>query len=135
MNERRYRDRRDVTLLQGFNAGAISATGGCGFIHPGDIPQRLFNGNKPYDPAEVVTIWEDPIGIAGWVMASARHRKYDAQARPDLRTGPFAMNAMATAGVEYATVVNEGTNEASRALYASVGFAPWHLLDWYTKPV
>lgn len=301
MIERRYRDARDVALLQDFNAAAIAATHGCGFIHPGDIPHRLFNGNKLYDPAEVLTIWEDPSGIAGWVMASPRHRGFDAQVRPDLRAGAFeketleyaenevrtlmrrhgidgeqldgdayrcdttraalltklgwtsdvdppwvlnrarlsgvaepalpdgytlrgvrgvedaealadvhaasfgstwtpdlyvkvmrspgyaadrefvveatdgalaaftvtwhdhrnrtglfepvgthgdhrrrglgkalllfGMKAMAAAGMEYATVVNEGTNGASRALYASVGFAPWHLLDGYTKSV
>ncbi len=301
MKERRYRDGRDVALLQDFNAAAIGATDGCGFIHPGDIPHRLFNGNKLYDPAEVLTIWEDLNGVAGWVMASPRHGRHDVQVRPDLRTGPFekgvleyaeeqvrtlmrrhgiegeqlggdayrcdttraalltdlgwisdgdppwvlnrvrlsevaepalpngytiravrgvedaealadvhaasfgstwtpelyekvmrapgyaadrefvveatdgalaaftvtwhdhrnrmglfepvgthsdhrrrglgkalllfAMNAMATAGMEYATVVNEGTNDPSRALYASAGFAPWHLLDGYSKPV
>jgi hypothetical protein len=37
--------------------------------------------------------------------------------------------------MDYATVVNEGTNDASRALYARVCFEPRHLLDGFTKPV
>jgi mycothiol synthase len=301
VNRRRYRDGGDVALLQAFNAAAIAQTDGCGFIHPGDIAHRLFNGNKLFDPAEVLTIWEDTSGIAAWVLASPLHHGYDAQVRSDLRTPEFerevlvyaeaetrrlmsdheisterldgeayrcdtaravlltelgwvrdgeppwvlnrvalsplaepqvphgyairavrgiqeapslgavhgasfgstwtpemyskvmrspgyaperefvaeaadgtlaafivtwhdhlnrtglfepvgthrdhrrrglgkalllfAMSAMATEGMEYATVVNEGTNEASGALYASVGFTPWHLLDGYTKPV
>lgn len=301
MKTRRYRDGGDVALLQSFNAEASAGTDGCGFMHPGDIAHRLFNGNKLFDPAEVLTIWEDSTGVAAWAMASPRQPWFDAQVRPDLRTAAFerqvleyvevetrylmrrhgiardsfeaevyrcdttraavlaemgwvqdgeppwvlnrvrlsgaadpqtpdgyairavrgtaeagavaevhaasfgstwtpemyekvmklpgyaserefvaeapdgslaaftvtwhdhlnrtglfepvgthpdhrnrglgkalllfAMGEMAAAGMEYATVVNEGTNDASRALYASVGFVPWHLLDGYAKPV
>ncbi len=301
MIRRRYEGEADVDLLQTFNAEANRATDGCGFLHPGDIAHRLFNGNKLFDPAEVLTIWEDESGVAAWVLVSPRHAGFDAQVRPDLRsveletrvfryaeaetvrlmrtmgiekerlegeafrcdrqrsrrlvelgwarveeepwalnrmrlehleeprlpdgyriravhgveeagalgevhaasfgstwtaelyrtvmespgyaperefvveapdgslaaftvtwhdpvnrTGLFepvgthrdhrrrglgaamlryALRAMASAGMEYATVVNEGANEASRALYHSVGFKPWHLLDQYTKPL
>lgn len=301
MNVRRYRDEEDVVLLQAFNAAAIAETDGCGFIHPGDIPHRLFNGNKLFDPSDVLTIWEDSNGIAAWAMAAPRHHGFEAQVRPDLRDPPFerevlehaeaatrrlmsvheisgerlegevyrcdtargalltelgwvpdgdppwvlnrvalsslaepsvpdgytiravrgieeagplgevhaasfdsawtpemyakvmrspgyaperefvaeaddgtlaaftvtwhdhlnhmglfepvgthrdhrrrgvgkalilfAMRAMAADRMESATVVNEGTNDASRALYASVGFAPWHLLDGFSKPI
>jgi len=301
MIRRRYEGPVDLDLLQAFNAQAILATDGCGFVHPGDIAHRLFNGNKLFDPAEVLTIWEDADGVAAWVLASPRHAGYDAQVRPDLRTQAFetevleyaeseivdlmerhgvekdaldggayrcdrlraaclselgwertdeapwvlnrirlgstpepqppvgytvrtvrgideagpvsevhasafgstwtadlyltvmespgysqdrefvveapdgalaaftvtwhddisrmglfepvgtheefrrlglgralllhAMREMAAAGMEYATVVNEGTNEASRRLYRSVGFEPWHLLDAYAKPL
>jgi len=301
MNVRRYRDGGDVDLLQAFNAAAIAETDGCGFIHPGDIAHRIFNGNKLFDPTEVLTIWEDANGVAAWALAAPRHAGYDAQVRPDLRTPGFerdvlmhaeaetrrlmavheisrqhldgetyrcdmaratllaelgwvpdgdppwvlnrvelsemaepdvpdgytvravrgieeagllgevhaasfdstwtpemyakvmrspgyaperefvaeaadgslaaftvtwhddlnrtglfepvgthrdhrrrglgralllfAMREMVANGMEYATVVNEGTNDASRALYSSVGFSPWHLLDGLTKPV
>lgn len=301
MYSRRYRDGEDVALLQSFNAAAIAETGGCGFIHPGDVAHRLFNGNKLFDPAEVLTIWETNGRVDAWVLVSPRHAGYDAQVRPDLRspvferevleyaesetrnvmcrhgikgdrfdgeayrcdtarvalliemgwmadgeppwvlnrvrlseladpevpdgytiravrgieeaaalsevhagsfgstwtpemyakvmqlpgyaaerefvaeasngalvaftvtwhdhlnrTGLFepvgthsdyrrrglgkalllfAMRAMAAGGMEYATVVNEGSNDASRALYGSVGFTPWYLLDGYTKPI
>ena len=89
MQRRSYQNASDVQLLQTFNAEARAATGGCGYIHPGDIPHRLFAGCKLYDPAEVLTIWEDHAGVAAWVLVGPRHRAYDAQIRPDLRGGAF----------------------------------------------
>lgn len=47
----------------------------------------------------------------------------------------FGMQRMASAGMEYAIVVNDGRNLASAALYRSIGFAPRHLLDGYSKPI
>ncbi len=89
MRHRSYQGEADVALLQAFNAESISASGGCGYVHPGDIPHRLFNGNKWYEPAEVMTIWEDVSGVAAWVLVGPRHRSYDAQVRHDLRGGAF----------------------------------------------
>jgi len=42
---------------------------------------------------------------------------------------------MADAGMEFAIVANDGSNEASAALYRSAGFLPWHLIDGYEKPI
>lgn len=89
MRRRPYRDAADLALLQSFNSAAIAVTGGCGYVHPGDIPHRLFNGNKYFDAAEVMTVWEDDSGVAAWVLVGPRHRSYDAQVRPDLRSGGF----------------------------------------------
>jgi len=46
-----------------------------------------------------------------------------------------AMHRMKAAGMQYATVANTATNEASRALYATCGFTSWHLIDDYLKAV
>lgn len=89
MRQRSYESASDVALLQTFNAEAIAATRGCGYVHPGDIPHRLFNGNKHFQPSEVMTIWEDAFGVAAWVLAGPRHRSFDAQVRPDMRGGKF----------------------------------------------
>ncbi len=89
MNQRPYGTPEDLKRLQDFNAAAIAKTNGCGFLHPGDIPHRLFNGNKYFNPAEVMTIWEDQQGIAAWLLIGPRHKSYDAQVRPDLRGGDF----------------------------------------------
>lgn len=89
MQHRPYQGAADIALLQAFNAAAIAQTDGCGYVHPGDIPHRLFNGNKLYDPAEVLTIWEDEAGVAAWVMVGPRHRSADSQVRPDRRGGEF----------------------------------------------
>jgi ribosomal protein S18 acetylase RimI-like enzyme len=75
--------------LQAFNAAAITQTAGCGYVHPGDIPHRLFNGNKLFDPAEVLTIWEDKEGVGAWVMVGPHQRGFDDQVRPDLRGTQF----------------------------------------------
>ena len=85
MKRRSYQGEPDVALLQAFNAAAIAQSAGCGYLHPGDIPHRLFNGNKLFDPGEVLTIWEDEDGVAAWALVGPRHRGFDAQVRPDLR--------------------------------------------------
>jgi ribosomal protein S18 acetylase RimI-like enzyme len=94
MKRRYYHGESDVELLQAFNATAIAQSGGCGYVHPGDIPHRLFNGNKLFDPAEVLTIWEDEDGVAAWVMVGPRHRSYDAQVRHELRGMEFERDVL-----------------------------------------
>jgi mycothiol synthase len=89
MIRRTYTGEADLTLLQDFNAAAISATDHCGYLHPGDIPHHIYNGNKYYTPAELMTIWEDDQGVAAWLLVGPRHKSYDAQVRPDLRGGDF----------------------------------------------
>ncbi|MCA9998089.1 MAG: GNAT family N-acetyltransferase [Anaerolineales bacterium] len=97
MIKRTYANEADLKLLQDFNAAAIAVTDHCGYVHPGDIPHRLFNGNKYYDPAEVMTIWEDEQGVAAWVLAGPRHQGFDAQLRPDLRGHDFEREILAYA--------------------------------------
>lgn len=89
MNQRPYQSPTDVALLQSFNAQAIAQTANCGYLHPGDIPHHIFSGNKYYDPADVLTIWEDKDGVAGWALADPSHSGFDAQVRTDLRGGDF----------------------------------------------
>jgi mycothiol synthase len=82
---RTYTGEADLELLQDFNAAAIAVTDHCGYLHPGDIPHHIYNGNRYYDPAEIMTIWEDDQGVAAWLLVGPRHKSYDAQVRPDLR--------------------------------------------------
>lgn len=46
-----------------------------------------------------------------------------------------AMGQMKAAGMTHATVANTATNEASRELYRSCGFKPWHFIDDYSKRI
>jgi GNAT superfamily N-acetyltransferase/heme-degrading monooxygenase HmoA len=89
MIRRTYAGEADLKLLQDFNSAAIAVTDHCGYLHPGDIPHHLYSGNRQYDPAEVMTIWDDDQGMAAWLLVGPRHRSYDAQVRPDLRGGDF----------------------------------------------
>ena len=87
MGKREYSGEADLKLLQEFNAKAIAITNHCGYLHPGDIPHHIYNGNKYYEPAEVLTIWEDEQGVAAWLLVNIRFKGFDAQVRPDLRGG------------------------------------------------
>ncbi len=89
MIRRTYSGEADLKLLQDFNAEAIAATDHCGYLHPGDIPHHIYNGNKYYDPVELMTIWEDDQGVAAWLLVGPRHKSFDAQVRPDLRGDDF----------------------------------------------
>ena len=97
MKRRPYRDGRDLDLLQTFNGESFAATDGCGYLHPGDIPHHVYNGNKHYDPPDLLSIWEDEDGVAAWVLAQPRHKGFDAQIRPGLRSSAFAAEVLAFA--------------------------------------
>ena len=83
--KRKYTGEADLKLLQDFNAAAIAVTDHCGYLHPGDIPHHIYNGNKHYNPVDLMTIWEDDRGVAAWLLADPGHKSFDAQVRPDLR--------------------------------------------------
>ena len=85
MRKRTYRGETDLKLLQDFNAAAIDVTDHCGYLHPGDIPHHIYNGNKHYNPVELMTLWEDDLGLAAWLLVDPSHKSFDAQVRPDLR--------------------------------------------------
>lgn len=89
MRCRSYDGEADVARLQRFNVETIAATGGCVYLHPGDIAHQLFYGNRHFDPADLTTIWEDESGVAAWVLAHPTYRTYDIQVRHDLRGGAF----------------------------------------------
>lgn len=85
MKKRKYSGEADLKLVQEFNAAAIMESDHCGYLHPGDIPHHIYNGNKYYNPADLMTIWEDGQGIAAWLLINVRFKGFDAQVRPDLR--------------------------------------------------
>jgi len=89
MKRRTYTGEADLKLLQDFNAAAIAATDHCGYLHPGDIPHHIYNGNKYYDPVELMTVWEDDQGVAAWLLVNIQRKNYDVQVRPDLRGTDF----------------------------------------------
>ena len=97
MKKRTYTGEADLKLLQDFNAEAIAVTDHCGYLHPGDITHHLFNGNKYYDPTEILTIWEDDRGVAAWLLVSPRFKGFDAQVRPDLRGNDLEREMLAYA--------------------------------------
>jgi mycothiol synthase len=110
---RRYAGPDDVELLQAFNAAAIATTGGCGYLHPGDIPHHLFSGNRWFHPAELCSVWEQDGEVVGWSLVGPRHRSFDAQVAPDRRGGELERAVLRHA--ERATVDAMSRHRASPA--------------------
>jgi mycothiol synthase len=94
MIRRTYSGEADLKLLQDFNAAALAITDHCGYLHPGDIPHHIYNGNKRYDPVELMTIWEDDQGMAAWLLADPSFKCFDAQVRPALREGSLERDVL-----------------------------------------
>ena len=87
MTPRPYRDGGDLEALQDFTATAIAQHGHLGFLHPGDIPHRIYNGLRHDDPSELVHIWEDDDGlILGWVFLHPRGGWFEPQISPEARS-------------------------------------------------
>ena len=117
MKKRTYTGEADLKRLQNFNAAAIAATEHCGYLHPGDIPHHIYNGNRHYDPVDLMTIWEDEHGVAAWLLADPGHKSFDAQVRPDLRGGAFERDVLQLATERTITLMQQH-NIASDYLYA-----------------
>jgi GNAT superfamily N-acetyltransferase len=119
VKKRPFRSDNDLKLLQDFNAAAIAKTNHCGYLHPGDIPHHLYSGNKYYDPAEVMTIWEDKCGIAAWVLTGPRHKSCDVQVRPDLRGAGFERDVLIYSEQRLLALIQKYAIEATR-IFAEV---------------
>lgn len=117
MIKRKYSGEADLKRLQDFNAAAIAVTDHCGYLHPGDIPHHIYNGNKHYDPIELMTIWEDDNGVAAWLLAGPKHKSFDGQVRPDLRGDNFEREVLQLAE-ERTIALMQRHNIASDYIYA-----------------
>jgi ribosomal protein S18 acetylase RimI-like enzyme len=77
-HSRPYRDADDLARLQYYNAAQIRHDP-CGWLHPGDIPHRLFNYGRMHKPADLLRLWEDDEGeIAGWALVIPQ-KSFDVQ--------------------------------------------------------
>lgn len=68
---RQYTGAADLSRLQQFNAEKIFQNP-VGWLQPGDIPHRLYNGLRHHDPAPLLRLWEDDDGegdtLLGWAL-------------------------------------------------------------------
>lgn len=86
---RPYKGLEDLPKIQRFIAENLPAHGGW---HPGDFSHRLYNGNRHFDPTEIVRLWEDEqANLLGWVMLSPQYGLFDIQLRLDLRGGDLVL--------------------------------------------
>jgi ribosomal protein S18 acetylase RimI-like enzyme len=84
--------------------------------------------------AAFAVTWYDELNRIGLMEAVGTHPDHQRQGLGRAMV-LFASHHMAAAGMEYATVANFESNLASRALYRSAGFEPWHVLDGYVKSI
>ena len=84
----------ELGLLQEFNGRAIAEVGHAGYLHPGDIVHRMFNGCRRYEVSRLVHIWEDGAGITAWSMLQPGPNSFDLQVRPDKRGGDLEVSLL-----------------------------------------
>ena len=78
----------DLARIQAFNAAAVAAAGVCGYMHTGDIPHRIYNANRWYNPGDICAYWQDASGNLGaWALLFPRFGDYNAELHPELRGG------------------------------------------------
>jgi mycothiol synthase len=76
----------DLPNLQATHASWIQQAGDCGYCHVGDIPHRIYNGNRGRLPqAEIIRLWENDGEIIGYVMVAPYYNGYDAFVSPVCR--------------------------------------------------
>ena len=83
---RPYDGAPDLDKLQAFTSQNIARFGDCGQLHVGDIPHRIYNNLRRYDPATVVNLWEDDHrDLLGWALLSPKKfASFEFYVRPDL---------------------------------------------------
>ena len=87
---RPYRDPSDLIRMQALNQ-RCHAQARHSALHPGDLPHRIFNVLRAYDPASIVWLWEAPGGeLAGWTVVYPRFGAFDSQVHPAHSDGSLA---------------------------------------------
>lgn len=83
---RPYTGTDDLEKMITLNAMAYGDGGRNGYLHVGDIPHRIYNGLRRYNPADLIHLCEDEAGhLLGWSIITPYIPAFDVQVRPDLR--------------------------------------------------
>jgi ribosomal protein S18 acetylase RimI-like enzyme len=102
---------------------------------PGYAPEREFIIEAPDGTFAAFTVtWHDRLNRTGLFEPVGTHKDHTRRGLGRALV-LYGMRQMAGVGLEFASVVNESNNEASRELYKACGFKPWHELDGYSKSV
>ncbi|MCU0480180.1 MAG: GNAT family N-acetyltransferase [Anaerolineae bacterium] len=82
---RPYAGADDLQKLITFNAMAYGDGGATGYLHVGDIPHRIYNVLRHYNPADLVHLYEDETGnLLAWSIIMPRYPAFDVQIHPNL---------------------------------------------------
>ncbi|NNF70320.1 MAG: GNAT family N-acetyltransferase [Acidimicrobiia bacterium] len=82
MDNRPFSGPADLEALKAFQSDALATGSHAGLMHPGDAVHRVESLYRRHDPNELVRIWEDDAGIAGWVMVSPNFAAFEIQVHP-----------------------------------------------------
>lgn len=122
MREKPYSGAEDMLRLQQFTASQI-AINPVGWLQPGDIPHRLYNGNRKHNPSDLLHFWEDDAGqMIGWAFAYPDD-SFDIQSHdPNVIRAAFAwIEATLTAETIETDLFN--TDDPRRAVLLQHGFS------------
>lgn len=135
---RPYEGANDLDRLIAFNAAAYSTHLGVdGYLHVGNIPHRIYNGLRRYNPAELVHLWEDEAGnLLGWDIIYPNFIAFDVQIHPAHRGGDLEARMVAWVEARVRDLANRDgkgktitsdvyeSDEARRAVLTAQGYQP-----------
>jgi mycothiol synthase len=91
----------DLRRMQGLVADSIQLAGDCGYMHVGDIPHRIYNGNRRQpnpDPAAYIQLWENESGmLLGFSILYPQRKDFDFQVHAKHRGGELESNIVSEA--------------------------------------
>ncbi|MBL8132358.1 MAG: GNAT family N-acetyltransferase [Anaerolineae bacterium] len=123
-HSRAYQHAGDLLRLQRYSAERFALDAG-GWLHPGDIPHRLFNGGRGQNPADLLRLWEDEVGeILGWALVNPRNGSFDVQSHDDAvlhKALTWIETKLVNAHIE--TELREG-DSFFETIFTDRGFAP-----------
>ncbi|NDJ61045.1 MAG: GNAT family N-acetyltransferase [Chloroflexi bacterium] len=96
ITRRPYNGAPDLARMQMLNAAARAQRGICGYLHPGDIPHRIYNGLRRYAPEEIAYVWEDDAGaLIAYCLLYPEYCGFDLQIHPDWLAAAFEADLLA----------------------------------------
>ncbi len=79
---RSYGGAEDLAAMQAA-LEAWRAVDPCGQLHPGDVPHRIYNGLREFDPAGLVRLWDGGGGdLAAFALVYPHWKAFDVMYRP-----------------------------------------------------
>lgn len=84
MKRRTYNGQADLTEMQAMVTERTRVMGPCTNLHPGDVAHRIYSGSRTSDLDDVVPVWQDGAGIAGFGIVWPKDRAFDVVTRVGL---------------------------------------------------
>jgi predicted N-acetyltransferase YhbS len=114
--------------MQALVAERTRVMGPCTNLHPGDIAHRIYSGLRRFDLDEVVPVYLDDVGLAGFGIIWPDDHAFDAVTRIGLADGDRMAIVSEIAGFEASDGRIEtdviGTDTCLTSVLSDVGFTP-----------